>query len=205
MCSPKPLKSMVEQEMEVLKSIYGDELVIEETPDSADSQAVLNLRIQPSVQDRTCAPSIRAVIELPHQYPDVAPRVHFQLPRGVDEENLNTLRDRISEFLREHLGVTIVFDVFEMIRDFLATQQSIPCAVCPICLRKFSEAVASVCTSTCDHYFHHQCLVEHIEQSKKQIQDWLRQMPDMLHSKIDRVRISPVSVIHLFIRCSLTD
>ncbi|EFO22202.1 RWD domain-containing protein [Loa loa] len=182
---------MAEEEVEILQSIYGDELVVERSSKNSPT-IVLSMKIRSALSQSLCAASIHVVIELPEQYPRISPKIYLRQQRGLDENNANILQKRIYEYTEANMDMPILYDIFQMIQKFVETEQNFPCAVCPVCLDGFSAETSVFCTSNCDHYIHQNCFVRYVNYTEDEIKRELSEWPEDMKSKVDQVLKCPV-------------
>ncbi|KAL4003111.1 RWD domain family protein [Acanthocheilonema viteae] len=183
---------MVEEEVEVLRSIYGDELVVERNFTENESPITLSMKIRPSLSHSLCATSVHAVIKLPEQYPKISPKVYLRQQRGFDESSANILQKSIQEYIEASIDMPILYDIFQMIQKFVETEQNFPCTVCPVCLDGFSAETSTFCTSNCDHYIHQNCFICYVNYTRNEIKKELSEWPEDMKSKVDQVLKCPI-------------
>ncbi|VDK64114.1 unnamed protein product [Onchocerca ochengi] len=177
---------MAEEEVEVLRSIYGDELVVEKDFADNTSPIVLSMKMRPTLLKSQCTASIQTIIELPVQYPKISPKVYLRQQRGIDESNVNILQKNIEQYIGTNIDMPILYDIFQIVQKFVETEQDFPCSVCPICLDGFSAKTIAFCTSNCDHYIHQNCFVRYINYTKDEIKRELNEWPEDMKSRVDQ-------------------
>uniref|UniRef100_A0A8R1Y572 RWD domain-containing protein n=1 Tax=Onchocerca volvulus TaxID=6282 RepID=A0A8R1Y572_ONCVO len=183
---------MAEEEVEVLRSIYGDELIVEKDFADNTSPIVLSMKMRPTLLKSQCTASIQTIIELPVQYPKISPKVYLRQQRGIDESNVNILQKNIEQYIGTNIDMPILYDIFQIVQKFVETEQDFPCSVCPICLDGFSAKTIAFCTSNCDHYIHQNCFVRYINYTKDEIKRELNEWPEDMKSRVDQVLKCPV-------------
>uniref|UniRef100_A0A0R3RZS4 RWD domain-containing protein n=1 Tax=Elaeophora elaphi TaxID=1147741 RepID=A0A0R3RZS4_9BILA len=180
------------EEVEVLRSIYGDELVVEKNLAENESPIVLSMKVQPPLSQSQCSTSVHVVIELPEQYPKLSPKVYLRQQRGFDENSTNVLQKNIQEYIEANIDMPIIYDIFQMIQKFVETEQNFPCTVCPVCLGGFSAEVGAFCISNCDHYIHQNCFMRYVSYTEDEIKRELSEWPKDMQSKVDQVLKCPI-------------
>lgn len=58
-------------------------------------------------------------------YPDAVPIVHLRNPRGLADHSINEIDAAVRQKLGESVGMPVVFDLIEVIRDRL-TESNLP-------------------------------------------------------------------------------
>ncbi|CAG9540838.1 unnamed protein product [Cercopithifilaria johnstoni] len=183
---------MVEEEVEVLQSIYGDELVVERNFAENEPPIILSMKIRSALSQSQCATTIHAVIELPKQYPKISPKVYLRQQRGFDESNAIILQESIQEYIEANIDMPILYDIFQMVQKFVETERNFPCTVCPVCLDGFNAETSAFCTSNCDHYIHQNCFICYVNYTKGEITRELSEWPEDMKSKVDQVLKCPI-------------
>lgn len=51
------------------------------------------------------------------QYPVVSPKIDLRQPRGLNEDNLNTLWSNIERYTERNIGMPVLFDVFQVRKE----------------------------------------------------------------------------------------
>ncbi|VDN06485.1 unnamed protein product [Thelazia callipaeda] len=183
---------MADEEIEILQSIYGTDLVVGRNTGQNWSDIVLSMKIVPILSKSKCVTSVRTVIELSEQYPKVPPKVYLREPRGFDENNLNILERKVEQHIEKNSEMHILYDIFQMVKDFLLDEQNVPCSFCPICLNKFKDGTTIICTPQCSHYIHSHCFARYVDHWRGQVAAELNQWPLDMRSKVDQVLKCPV-------------
>ncbi|KAK6101621.1 RWD domain family protein [Brugia pahangi] len=183
---------MAEEEVEVLRSIYGDELLVERNFGENTPTIILSMKIRSITSQSQYAAVIYAVIELPEQYPKVSPEVCLRQHRGIDERNANILQKTIQEYIEANVDMPILYDIFQMIQKFVETGQDFPCTVCPVCLDGFSAENSAFCTLKCDHHIHQNCFKRYVNYTEDEIKKELGEWPEDMKSKVDQVLKCPI-------------
>lgn len=100
-------------------------------------------------------------LTLPGDYPKVSPLIHFRNPRGLSEDDLESLDRNMKECCGNKLESQMIFELIDMGKEFL-TINNRPASECPICLLSFT-ASDSFFRSQCFHHFHSYCLGRYLE------------------------------------------
>uniref|UniRef100_A0A8W8KJC1 E3 ubiquitin-protein ligase RNF25 n=1 Tax=Magallana gigas TaxID=29159 RepID=A0A8W8KJC1_MAGGI len=171
-CKVTPIKRSVEsgidEELEVLKSIYIEELNISLSERSQPE--VISLRLHPSTGDEeekkyVC---ITLELELSQQYPHEIPTINIKNPRGIGEEEVNRLQESLVTLATELQGGPMLYDLIELAKEKL-TEGNIPHCPCTICYEHFHEGEEFTKTH-CYHYFHCHCLAHYVRHVLASIQ-----------------------------------
>ncbi|MFH4978955.1 hypothetical protein AB6A40_005664 [Gnathostoma spinigerum] len=180
-------------EIESLRSIYEDDIDIEyrEATHSDGTKYVIRKKVCPLEEGLYPSASLRVEIRITEEYPAKSPEVFFRQPRGITEGNISTVHSMVYDYLKEHVGLPVLYDTFQIVQSFLEKCQDIPSATCPVCFNNFDATTPSLCTD-CDHFIHRSCFREYIIFSKKEIEKELQEWPDDLKDKVDQVLRCPV-------------
>lgn len=148
------------EEIEVLKSIYIDELQVHKN--DRDEVSLIQLQLHPATgedlnQRFVC---MTLILDLTDEYPDVPPEITIRNPRGISEEELLSLREDMHKLCEDRRGGPMLFELIELAKDSL-TAGNIPHCPCMICLEHFTEGEKFTKTE-CYHYFHEVCLSRYI-------------------------------------------
>lgn len=108
-------------------------------------------------------------------YPDVSPKFNLKNPRGLDDCSLNAIQRSINAKLEESVGLPVVFDLIEVIREHL-TSSNLPSGQCVVCLYGFREGDTFTKTE-CYHFLHSFCLARHLIALKKNHQEEYDKLP----------------------------
>lgn len=108
-------------------------------------------------------------------YPEISPAFQLKKPRGLDDEAINVIKKAILTKLNESIGLPVVFDLIEVIREHL-TESNLPSCHCCVCLYGFQEGDQFAKTD-CYHYLHSYCLARHLVASKKNYQEEQDKLP----------------------------
>nr|XP_034336382.1 tyrosine-protein phosphatase non-receptor type ptp-2-like [Crassostrea gigas] len=160
--------SGIDEELEVLKSIYIEELNISLSERSQPE--VISLRLHPSTGDEeekkyVC---ITLELELSQQYPHEIPTINIKNPRGIGEEEVNRLQESLVTLATELQGGPMLYDLIELAKEKL-TEGNIPHCPCTICYEHFHEGEEFTKTH-CYHYFHCHCLAHYVRHVLASIQ-----------------------------------
>lgn len=108
-------------------------------------------------------------------YPDISPAFYLKKPRGLDDESINVIKQAILKKLNESIGLPVVFDLIEVIREHLS-ESNLPSCHCVVCLYGFQDGDQFAKTD-CYHYLHSYCLARHLLASKKNYQEEQDKLP----------------------------
>lgn len=108
-------------------------------------------------------------------YPDVQPHFYLRNPRGLDDHSIDSITRAVREKLAEAIGMPVVFDLIEVIRERL-TESNLPSGACVVCLYGFQEGDEFTKTA-CYHYLHSYCLARHLNASQRNYQEEQDKLP----------------------------
>lgn len=108
-------------------------------------------------------------------YPDESPQFKLKNPRGLDDHGINAIENSIKAKLKESIGLPVVFDLIEVVREHL-TSSNMPSGQCVVCLYGFQEGDEFTKTE-CYHFLHSYCLARHIIASRKNYQEEQDKLP----------------------------
>jgi len=83
------------------------------------------------------------------------PVVTLKDVRGMDEDGLRQMHERIREKMDGHKGEPVLFDLVETVRDVL-NENNAPQSECTVCLMPMARE--AVVRAGCYHCFHDVCL-----------------------------------------------
>eukprot|EP00929_Paragymnodinium_shiwhaense_P090483 TRINITY_DN50677_c1_g2_i1.p1 TRINITY_DN50677_c1_g2~~TRINITY_DN50677_c1_g2_i1.p1 ORF type:complete len:533 (+),score=131.97 TRINITY_DN50677_c1_g2_i1:89-1687(+) len=151
----------IEEEIDVLRAIYGDDAVITDEASggkTADLVASFLVRLTPRVEQGGARSSVEFSVKLPVGYPSsAAPLIGVERSRGLSDAAIGSIlaavRKAIEEFGLQDIGC--ISEVLSEASDALdaANDES----ECNICLAPCGSD-QSVTTTRCDHVFHSSCL-----------------------------------------------
>ncbi|RCN51407.1 RWD domain protein [Ancylostoma caninum] len=177
-----------EAEIEALRSIFGEDIVVETIQDK--SVTVVRKKVRPNDEEGVSSASVVVEFELSEEYPEVSPKVRLLNPRGISEESHQQLIEEVRQRLADNIGMPIIFDILQHCADFVFEHQHSSSLSCPICLCPMTAASVSV--TPCDHYAHTECLQLHCEHTKKQLGEKLAARDFKMCDDIDRSLHCPV-------------
>lgn len=148
----------LEEEVEVLRAIYGDESVLVEEPGPDGAIARLFIDLQPRVEQGAALVSVTLRIDLPLGYPtDATPQTSVERSRGLGDTASAALLAAASRAVAEHGSqeVGCVSQLLDEVSESLdsANQET----ECNICLMACGPGEATV-RPPCDHVFHAACI-----------------------------------------------
>ncbi|XP_053706702.1 E3 ubiquitin-protein ligase RNF25 [Synchiropus splendidus] len=148
-------ESDIVSEIEVLQSIYLDELVVVR---GADGSWGVRLDLYPSTAEDSVSQFVRLTLnlDLSQQYPWSPPRISIQNPRGLSDDMLSSVQTVLQQEAESSLGSPVLYQLIEKAKEFL-TESNIPHGNCVICLYGFKQGESFTKTS-CYHHFHSHCL-----------------------------------------------
>ncbi|XP_035691869.1 E3 ubiquitin-protein ligase RNF25-like isoform X2 [Branchiostoma floridae] len=158
--------STLQVELEILESIYLDELLVEHGDSGSPSR--VEITIHPATADNVEAQFVRLTlsITLPREYPQELPSLAIQNPRGLSELQVNSLYKSLQHLAQERQGESMLYEIIEFAKDSL-THNNLPSCECAICLYPFNE-MDDFTKTECYHYFHCHCLGRYIQHTLDQ-------------------------------------
>jgi len=112
---------MQKDEIELLRNILFDQLkIIEEI-----SSFVFEISIQPDIIE---SPNLKFIlkISLPNEYPDIIPIYELtDVSNYIASSKVKKLNDKIKEFAQENLGMPMIYQIYELVKDFANEQEEI--------------------------------------------------------------------------------
>mmetsp|Transcript_12156 Transcript_12156/g.28361 ORF Transcript_12156/g.28361 Transcript_12156/m.28361 type:complete len:524 (+) Transcript_12156:75-1646(+) len=149
----------IEEEVQVLQAIYGDEAVrLVAAPPSIDAVARVEVDLQPRVEQGAVLVSVTLAVDLPTGYPKEAlPRVTVERSRGLLDGALAKLagagEQAASEYGLQEDGC--ISQIMAEISEALDAANE--ASECCICLQECPPGAQAV-RAGCDHVFHKVCL-----------------------------------------------
>lgn len=160
----------MEEELNVLKSIYFDELIIND-----DNPTTITITIYSNGDENDLDRDKRllyvtVIAELPSTYPDFdSPKIILCRSRGLTDEQLNELHSSISSCLELNSGSCVLYDCIELIRSKLSSYE-LPHEACAICL-SLIENRNDIIKTNCYHFYHKDCLASYIRLKKIELEE----------------------------------
>ncbi|XP_029363518.1 E3 ubiquitin-protein ligase RNF25-like isoform X1 [Echeneis naucrates] len=153
-------------EIEVLQSIYLDELQVDRRPDGGWE---VSLVLYPSTAEDSVSQFVRLTLTLTldQQYPSSSPVISIHNPRGLSDDKLSSVQKCLQVEAQSCLGSPVLYQLIEKAKEIL-TESNIPHGNCVICLYGFKERETFTKTS-CYHYFHSHCLGRYVSHSEKEL------------------------------------
>ncbi|XP_037112329.1 E3 ubiquitin-protein ligase RNF25 isoform X1 [Syngnathus acus] len=188
-------------EIEVLQSIYLDDLCVTRTQ---DRHWEVSLVLYPSTAEDSGSQFVRLCLKLTldDQYPCSSPDISIHNPRGLSDDKLSSLQQSLELEAESCVGSPILYQLIEVAavtlkpqnRKFnylnlflfhfvlqkakeILTESNIPHGNCVICLYGFKEG-ESFSKTHCYHYFHSHCLGRYARHSEEEIRLRQQEMAD---------------------------
>ncbi|XP_029997133.1 E3 ubiquitin-protein ligase RNF25 [Sphaeramia orbicularis] len=154
-------------EIEVLQSIYLDELLVNGREDGGWE---VSLVLYPSTAEDSVSQFVRLTLtlSLDQQYPSSSPTISIHNPRGLSDDKLSSVQKCLQSEAQSCLGSPVLYQLIEKAKEIL-TESNIPHGNCVICLYDFKEGETFTKTS-CYHYFHSHCLGRYASHSERELQ-----------------------------------
>ncbi|XP_026990530.2 E3 ubiquitin-protein ligase RNF25 isoform X4 [Tachysurus fulvidraco] len=165
----------VQCEIEVLQSIYLDELTVTRNNEGGWRVSVM---LHPSTGEDCLAQFVclTLTLDLDTEYPASTPYISIHHPRGLSDNKLHSLQQSLSLEAEECVGTPVIYQLIEKAKEIL-TESNIPHGSCAICLYDFREGEVFTKTS-CYHYFHSHCLGRYVTHSEGELQERVRELEE---------------------------
>ncbi|XP_034567281.1 LOW QUALITY PROTEIN: E3 ubiquitin-protein ligase RNF25 [Notolabrus celidotus] len=153
-------------EIEVLQSIYLDELQVNRREDGSWE---VSLVLYPSTAEDSVSQFVRLTLTLTldQQYPSSSPDISIHKPRGLSDPLPLSVQKCLQLEAQSCLGSPVLYQLIEKAKEIL-TESNIPYGNCVICLYGFKEGETFTKTS-CYHYFHCHCLGRYVLHSESEL------------------------------------
>ncbi|CAH0715357.1 unnamed protein product, partial [Brenthis ino] len=190
------IDNRVYDELEALEAILIEDLAVKHED---GVPRIIETVIHPSTGDQIDQQYVCLTLEvkLTLDYPESSPEVFLRNPRGLDDKLLSKIDSKIKEKLDTHIGNPIVFELIEIVREYL-TQCNLPSGQCVICLHNFVKGDVFIKTP-CYHHFHSHCLSKHLINSKKYYLEEMEKLPNW-----QRAQAAPYQQTCPVCRCSVS-
>jgi len=146
---------LVEEEVQVLRAIYGDDAV---TVLSQEEETRLEVDLRPRVEQGAALVSVTLAVRLPPGYPlDKEPQVQVERSRGLGDAALGTILETARRACAEHglQEVGCVSQILDEVSEALDVANDT--SECNICLAPCCPGQGTLYTS-CGHIFHVSCI-----------------------------------------------
>ncbi|OWR50656.1 E3 ubiquitin-protein ligase RNF25 [Danaus plexippus plexippus] len=169
------IDNRVYDELEALEAILIEDFAVKHED---GVPRIIETVVHPSTGDQIDQQYVCLTLEvkLSPDYPDTIPEVFLRNPRGLDDKLLNNINSRIKNKLDRHIGNPIVFELIEIVREYL-TACNLPRGQCAICLHGFVKGDVFVKTP-CYHHFHSHCFHKHLVNSRKYYEEEMEKLPN---------------------------
>uniref|UniRef100_A0A1A8LDA8 E3 ubiquitin-protein ligase RNF25 n=2 Tax=Nothobranchius pienaari TaxID=704102 RepID=A0A1A8LDA8_9TELE len=178
----------VQSEIEVLQSIYLDELKVDRRDEGSWE---VSLVLYPSTAEVSVSQFVRLTLTLTlnQQYPSSSPVISIRNPRGLSDDILSSVQKCLQLEAESWLGSPVLYQLIEKAKEIL-TESNIPHGNCVICLYDFKEGEAFTKTS-CYHYFHSHCLGRYASHSERELRQRKRELEeDKTRDKTDHQELT---------------
>lgn len=168
-------ESDVVSEIEVLQSIYLDELLVDRTDDGGWE---VSLVLHPSTAQDSVSQFVRLTLRLAldHKYPLSSPSISIHNPRGLSDDKINSVQSCLQAEAQDCVGSPVLYQLIEKAKEIL-TESNIPHGNCVICLYDFKER-ETLTKTRCYHYFHSHCLGRYVQHSEQELQQRERELQE---------------------------
>lgn len=177
-------------EIEVLQSIYLDELKVTQNDDGGWQ---VSLVLHPSTGEDCLSQFVRLTLtlDLDSEYPSSPPCISIHNPRGLSDDKLLSLQQSLQIEAESCVGMPVLYQLIEKAKEIL-TESNIPHGNCVICLYGFKEGEVFTKTS-CYHYFHSHCLGRYITHAEVELRERERELEE--DKTRDRAEEEELSVV----------
>uniref|UniRef100_H3ABG2 E3 ubiquitin-protein ligase RNF25 n=1 Tax=Latimeria chalumnae TaxID=7897 RepID=H3ABG2_LATCH len=136
----------------------------------------VSITLYPATAEDQTAQYVRFTLclALPPQYPDAVPQITVRNPRGLSDENIQSIQQCLMRIAESGVGAPILYELIEKGKEIL-TNNNVPYCQCVICLHGFQQNEAFTKTS-CYHYFHSHCLARYIQHMEEEIEMQKKEM-----------------------------
>ncbi|KAL4658334.1 E3 ubiquitin-protein ligase RNF25 [Arapaima gigas] len=167
--------SDVQSEIEVLKSIYLEELSVGH---SDRGEMEVSVVLYPSTAEDSLSQFVRLTLALTldSKYPSAPPTISIRHPRGLSDDKLLSVQQCLQAEAQLCLGGPALYQLIEKAKEIL-TESNIPHGNCVICLYGFKEEEVFTKTS-CYHYFHSYCLGCYVAHAEAELREREREMEE---------------------------
>ncbi|XP_012558713.2 E3 ubiquitin-protein ligase RNF25 isoform X1 [Hydra vulgaris] len=157
------LNSIFDSELEALKSIYMDDLIV----DFTSSTAKLKIIIHPYTAENLSEKYVYLTLEfsISSEYPNQVPSISIPNSRGLSDECCESIRENLKDLSYKHRGEEMLFKLIEYAKDCLSDNNH-PSCVCSICLENFQQDFVRL---DCYHFLHKFCFNKYLEINKEKI------------------------------------
>ena len=160
----------MDEELSVLKSIYFDELIINDSNPTTITITIHSNGDENDLDRDKRLLYVTLIAELPSTYPDVdSPKITLCRSRGLTDEQLNELHSSISSCFELNLGSCVLYECIELIRSKLSSYE-LPHEACAICL-SLIENRQDIIKTNCHHFYHKHCLASYIRMKKIELEE----------------------------------
>ncbi|XP_069381686.1 E3 ubiquitin-protein ligase RNF25 [Paralichthys olivaceus] len=183
-------ESDVLSEIEVLESIYLEELQVDRRHDGGWE---VSLVLYPSTAEDSVSQFVRLTLTLTldQQYPSSSPHISIHNPRGLSDDKLSSVQKCLQLEAQSSLGSPVLYQLIEKAKEIL-TESNIPHGNCVICLYGFKEGETFTKTS-CYHYFHSHCLGRYASHSETELRQRERELEeDKTRERTDYLELAVV-------------
>ncbi|XP_040046702.1 E3 ubiquitin-protein ligase RNF25 [Gasterosteus aculeatus] len=180
----------VTSEIEVLQSIYLEELLVNRRE---DGDWEVSLVLYPSTAEDSVSQFVRLTLTLTldQQYPSTSPAISIHNPRGLSDDKISSVQKCLQLEAQSCLGSPVLYQLIEKAKEIL-TESNIPHGNCVICLYGFKEGETFSKTS-CYHYFHSHCLGRYARHSEQELRQRKKELEeDKTRERAERQELTVV-------------
>lgn len=161
----------MEEEVEILKSIYYDDIIKVELNCPSPHFEILLYPSNTDDEENNKLIKLNLTAYFPPDYPNEAACFEFKYVKGMTDDNFNCIQKEVNELAKNIRGEPMLFEIIQFIKDKLSDIGSLPETYkCSICLDNF-DGTANTYNLKCYHYFHIGCLAKHLEYMRQDIEN----------------------------------
>eukprot|EP00002_Diphylleia_rotans_P023676 TRINITY_DN4658_c0_g3_i1.p1 TRINITY_DN4658_c0_g3~~TRINITY_DN4658_c0_g3_i1.p1 ORF type:complete len:397 (-),score=89.99 TRINITY_DN4658_c0_g3_i1:369-1559(-) len=151
------------QEIELLRAVFGDELVVE---DGSDPTVKISMYLQQSETVEKQFHFVKCLFVMLVERSGKAPIIRFPIVRGLSTHQEIYILSQLCDYANELEGSAMLFQLLEKAREIVFQLNSDPSGECPICLDSFTPIEVTPKQNTyislpkCHHRFHVRCVLD---------------------------------------------
>ncbi|KAL8581249.1 hypothetical protein ACOMHN_038349 [Nucella lapillus] len=195
-------EDVLTEELLALEAIYfKEEISVKHDEKNRPQSIAVKLHPATGMDESKQYVCMTLCFNFPPGYPDAVPDIMVKEPRGLGEENLQSLIQYMLKKAEERKGGQMLYELIEMAKDCL-TEGNLPHCECAICLDHFEEGDNFVKTD-CYHYFHRTCLARCAASFVAGIGE--EPQPAFLHGKKTEENVFRCPMCRVPLTCDLDD
>eukprot|EP00124_Ichthyophonus_hoferi_P003520 Ihof_evm2s308 gene=Ihof_evmTU2s308 len=148
-------QSDLDDELELLQSIYPDEINIQPANKVGKREIIMKLRPQTGMDEKKEFVKLDLRVVLPLQYPNHIPVFELFNMRGLDDKDVASFVDDLKMTSENNKGSCVLYQLFEICKERLNQLNAAPRGLCAICLEGFKSK--EFMKTPCYHHLHIEC------------------------------------------------